>query len=185
MDLSVIIVNWNSKDYLRKCLVSVFAETHDIEFEVIVIDSASFDGCGEMLNEQFPKIKFIQSERNLGFAKANNAAFETSTGECILFLNPDTEVVGAAISTLYEQLRKLPDAGLVGAKLLNADGTIQTSCIQSFPTIVNQVLNSESMRARWPKSSLWGMASLFRRVECAGGCRSDFRRLRDDHKESL
>lgn len=161
MDLSIIIVNWNSKDYLRKCIASVLAETRGLEFEVIVIDSASFDGCDQMLKEQFPQVRFIQSEKNVGFAKANNMAFRTSKGDCVLFLNPDTELVGPAINVLYAGLRAMPDAGLVGAKLLNSDRTVQTSCIQSFPTIVNQVLDSESLRARWPNSALWGTAPLY------------------------
>lgn len=161
MDLSIIIVNWNSKDYLRKCIASILADTRSIEFEIIVIDSASFDGCGEMLRELYPQVHFIQSDKNLGFAGANNAAFAASTGGCVLFLNPDTELVGPAINILHERLRSLPDAGAVGCKLLNSDRTVQTSCIQSIPTILNQLLDSEFLRARWPCSPLWGMAPLF------------------------
>ena len=78
-----------------------------------------------------------------------------------LFLNPDTELVGPAINVLFDHLRALPDAGAVGCKLLNSDGTVQTSCIQSIPTILNQVLDSEASRAKWPRSLLWGMAPLF------------------------
>ena len=92
MDLSIIIVNWNSKEYLKKCIASILAETHGIEFEIVVIDSASFDGCGEMLREHYPQVRFIQSQENLGFSRANNLAFQSSTGECVLFLNPDTEL---------------------------------------------------------------------------------------------
>lgn len=161
MQLSIIIVNWNSKDYLRKCLESVFTETRDIEFEVIVIDSASFDGCGEMLRAHFPQVSFIQGNQNIGFARANNEAFGVSKGNAILFLNPDTEVIGPAITALHEHLTKLPNAGAVGCKLLNSDGTVQTSCIQSVPTILNQLLDSEFLRAHWPRSPLWGMAPLF------------------------
>ena len=175
MDLSIIIVNWNSRDYLRKCLASVFAETRGIDFEVLVIDSASFDGCGEMLREHFPQVRFIQSEKNVGFARANNAAFAVSRGGCVLFLNPDTELVGPAVNTLYERLRSFPNAGAVGCRLLNTDRTVQTSCIQSIPTILNQLLDSEFLRARWPRSKLWGMAPLYeapdgpREVEAISG----------------
>jgi len=161
MDLSIIIVNWNSKDYLRKCLASVFAETRGLEFEIIVIDSASYDGCDRMLREEYPQVRFIQSTANLGFARANNLAFAASKGKAVLFLNPDTEVRGPAIQLMHEQLMSLPDAGAVGCKLLNSDGSLQTSCIQSFPTILNQVLNAEVLRRRFPRSSLWGMAPLF------------------------
>jgi GT2 family glycosyltransferase len=160
VDLSIVIVNWNSKDFLRKCLASVFNETHGLRFEVIVIDSASFDGCDVMLREEYPQVNFIQSEKNLGFAKANNVAFLASRGKAVLFLNPDTEFTGPTINVLLKYLWKLPDAGAVGCKLLNSDGTIQTSCIQSIPTILNQVLDSEASRAKWPRSPLWGMAPL-------------------------
>src|SRR3990170_4357170 len=161
MDLSIVIVNWNSKEYLRKCINSILAETHGIEFEIVVIDNASFDGCDEMLRRHYPQVRFIQSERNLGFAKANNAAFHTTCGRDILFLNPDTELVNSAVAIMLKYLRQLPNAGAVGCKLLNWDKTVQTSCVQSFPTILNQLLASELLRTLWPKSSLWGNAPLF------------------------
>ena len=161
MDLSIIIVNWNSKEYLRKCIASILAETHGIEFEIVVIDNASFDSSGEMLRQCYPQVPFMQAEKNLGFAKANNAAFHKSRGRHVLFLNPDTELFGPAVNMMFDYLQQLPRAGAIGCKLLNADKTVQTSCIQSFPTILNQILDSEILRALWPKSSLWGNAPLF------------------------
>ena len=161
MDLSIIIVNWNSKDYLKKCIESIFTWTSGIDYEIVVIDSGSFDGSGEMLTQCYPQVKFIQSDKNLGFAKANNAAFNDSTGRNILFLNPDTEIEDPALNTLYHQLSSLPNAGIVGAKLLNSDRSVQTSCVQSFPTILNQLLNSKFLRTLFPRSPLWGMAPLF------------------------
>jgi len=161
MDLSIIIVNWNSKDYLRRCIESILAWTSDIIFEIVVIDSASFDGCGEMLRQQFPEVRFIQSEKNLGFAKANNAGYAESCGRNILFLNPDTELISPAVNIMFDHLQKLPNAGAIGCKLLNADQTVQTSCLQAFPTILNQFLDSELMRTLLPRSPLWGNAALF------------------------
>jgi hypothetical protein len=161
MDLSIIIVNWNSKDYLRKCIDSILATTHGIEFEIVVIDNASFDGCEEMLQQYYPQIRFIQGQQNHGFAKANNTAFQKSRGRNLLFLNPDTEVKNSSIETLYHQLIKLPNAGIVGATLLNSDGSVQTSCIQSFPTILNQLFDSNALRNQFPKAGLWGMRPLF------------------------
>jgi GT2 family glycosyltransferase len=159
MDLSIIIVNWNSKEYLRACISSIKAFTAGIRYEVIVIDSASYDGAGEMLAESH--VRFIQSDRNLGFARANNRAVLASTGRYLLFLNPDTELAGPAVNILYDHLRRLPRAGAVGCRLLNGDGSIQTSCIQSFPTVLNQLLNAEFLRRLTPRSPLWGMAPLF------------------------
>src|SRR5581483_3230664 len=160
MDLSIIIVNWNSKDYLLKAIASVEAETKGMAFEIVVIDGGSFDGCDEMMRRYHPHILFIQSDKNLGFAKANNEAFKRSRGRTLLFLNPDTEVQGRAIERLYEQLDVLPDAGVVGPKLLNTDRSIQESCIRAFPTIWNQLLESDLLRRLFPRAGLWGMKPL-------------------------
>jgi GT2 family glycosyltransferase len=159
--LSIIVVNWNSKNYLRKCLQSVYANTRGITFEIVVVDGASFDGCGEMLAREFPQVKFVQSEKNVGFAKANNLGFGQSQGDCVLFLNPDTEVVDDAIKTLHDFLKNNSDAGIVGAKLLNTDGSLQMSCIQTFPTILNQFFDAEISRNAFPRHSFWGIAPLF------------------------
>lgn len=161
MDLSIIIVNWNSKAYLEKCIESILLWTVGIKCEIIVIDGASFDGCGEMLQQRFPRVRFIQSQKNIGFAKANNVAFRESCGRYVLFLNPDTELVSPAINILFDYIQKAPNSGAVGCKLLNADKTVQTSCLQAFPTVLNQVLDSEFLRALWPMSRLWGNAHLF------------------------
>jgi hypothetical protein len=161
MDLSIIIVNWNSREYLRQCIASILAETHGIEYEIVVIDNASFDGSDEMLRECYPQVRFIQSDANLGFAKANNDASKESSGRVLLFLNPDTKLESDAIKTLYQQLDSLPNAALVGAKLLNSDKSVQTSCIRAFPTILNQILDSNALRACSPRARLWGMKPLF------------------------
>ncbi len=161
MDLSIIIINWNSKDYLRECLRSLPAGVGALAYRVLVIDNASPDECGKMLAEEFPRVIFIQSDRNLGFAGGNNRAARQAAGDFLLFLNPDTVVEDGALAQLVQALRRLPDAGAVGARLLNSDGSLQTSCVQSFPTILNQVLDSEWLRSWFPNSRLWGMTSLF------------------------
>jgi GT2 family glycosyltransferase len=125
------------------------------------VDGASYDGCAEMIAREFPQVKFVQSEKNVGFAKANNLGFEKSQGDCVLFLNPDTEIVGEAINTLYDFLKKNSDTGIAGAKLLNTDGSVQMSCIQTFPTILNQFFDAEILRNAFPRHSFWGIAPLF------------------------
>ena len=107
MDVSVIIVNWNSREHLRKCLASIVAGVRTIRYEIVVIDSGSFDGCAEMMGEHFPQVRFIQSAENLGFSKANNQASASATGDCLLFLNPDTEIVGSAIDVTELKLGRL------------------------------------------------------------------------------
>jgi GT2 family glycosyltransferase len=155
-DLSIIVVNWNSAEFVRRCVGSIREHTTGLTYEILVIDNASFDGCDLILKKCAPDATYIQSSENLGFARANNRAFRASRSSNLLFLNPDTEIVGPAVYRLYCALQQLPLTGAVGAKLLNDDRSLQTSCIQSFPTILNQALDSEYFRRRWPASPLWG-----------------------------
>jgi hypothetical protein len=160
-DLSIIVVNWNSVVFLQKCLSSVQSSVAGISYEIIVVDNASYDGSREIVKKEFPSVVYIQAPRNEGFAKANNLGFQVSTGRNILFLNPDTEVVGPAIRTMLGTLDSDKKAGAAGAKLLNSDGSVQTSCIQAFPTILNQILDFDLLRRMFPRASMWGCASLF------------------------
>lgn len=159
--LSIIIVNWNSVKYLRECLNSVFVNIRNLSFEVIVVDNASYDGSDQMLKVEFPTVKFIQSAENIGFAAANNLGFSQSSGENLLFLNPDTQVTGPSINVMLSHLLAIPDAGAVGCKLLNSDGSVQTTCIQPFPTILNQLLDTDFLMLRFPGLKLWGIRPLF------------------------
>jgi GT2 family glycosyltransferase len=159
--LSIVIVNWKSCDFLRKCVQSIQANAGNLNLEVIVVDNASYDGSGEMLAREFPTVTFIQNDKNQGYAHANNLGFERSHGRNILFLNPDTEVIGNALTRLVNFMDDTPDAGVVGLRLLNHDLTLQTSCIQAFPSVWNQLLDCDAFRERFPKSSLWGMRALF------------------------
>ena len=161
IELSIVIVNWKSREFLEKCLRSIYSNQGDLKYEIIVIDNASFDGCKEMLESRFPDVIFIQSNENLGFAGANNLAYNRSRGENILFLNPDTEIQGDALQTLLHTLQITPDAGMVGAKLLNSDYTLQTTCITALPSITNQALASNYLRNRFPGWSIWGMRPLY------------------------
>lgn len=162
MDLSIIIVNWNSTAYLLQCMESLYAHTHETSFEVIVVDNASPDGDVGVVKERFPDVVLIESRANLGFARANNLGFRTSTGEYVLFLNPDTELIGPAFDGMVRQARTLPSMGAVGCTLLNEDRTIQTTAIQTYPTILNQLLDLEFLRNRFPACPLWNIAPLFR-----------------------
>jgi N-acetylglucosaminyl-diphospho-decaprenol L-rhamnosyltransferase len=161
MNLSIIIINWNSVKFLKKCLQSIYENINDLELELVVLDNASFDGCREMISREFPDVLFIQSDKNLGFAQGNNLAASCCRGEAFLFLNPDTEIHGAAIRILYNYMNSLPYVGTLGGRLLNSDGSIQTSCLQAFPTITNKLLESKWLQKLCPKSRLWGMAPLF------------------------
>ena len=161
MELSIIIVNWNSVDYVRECLSSIYEFTHGPEFEVVVVDNASSDSNVDDLLKDFPAIKIAKSAKNLGFAGANNLGFNNSAGEYVLFLNPDTKLISPAINDLLAKIRALPDAGVVGCKLLNSDRSTQLSSIQKFPKILNQVLDIDFLQKRWPGCPLWDISPLF------------------------
>lgn len=154
MSLSIVIVNWNSKDLLRQCLESVRRHCADLTPQIVVVDGGSFDGCAEMLAAGFPEVEFIQSPDNVGFGRANNLGFTRVTGDAVLLLNPDAEVRPGSIQRLLEELQRRPDAGVVGPRLLNSDLTLQTS-VQPLPKPVRQALDSEILRrVLWP-CGLW------------------------------
>lgn len=160
-DLSIIIINYHSAHFTRKCLQSIRANASGMYLEIVVIDNDSHDECGEMVCREFPEVVFIQSEKNLGFAGANNLGAARSQGRFLLFLNPDTEIQGTAIQSLLRALESRADAAMVGARLLNSDGSVQTTSITAFPSILNQTFGAESLRRKFPKSVLWGMSALF------------------------
>ena len=161
MDLSIIIVTWRSVEYFRACIHSIYRETRSLAIEIIVVDNASNDGSEAIIKDEFSQVKFFQSHENLGFARANNLGYAHSSGEILLFLNPDTEIHTDVLAGMVGHLRSNPEVGVVGARLLNTDGSLQTSCVQAYPTILNQVLDSEALRRLSPTSSLWGTKALF------------------------
>jgi N-acetylglucosaminyl-diphospho-decaprenol L-rhamnosyltransferase len=161
MDLSIIIINWNSANYLQKCLRSVYEHTRGIQMEVIVIDNASFDGARELVEREFPQVRFIQSEQNLGFAKGNNTAARQASGRWLLFLNPDTELHSPAINCLLDAAESLPQPGALGARLLNTDRTLQTSCVLRFPRLTNHLIDADILRRWFPRARIWGASVLY------------------------
>lgn len=161
VDVSIIFVNWNSVGYLLECIQSIYENTRGISFEIIVVDNASPQGGVDALKDKYREIKIIKSSKNLGFAGANNLGFRESRGEFVLFLNPDTRLIGPTINTLLDQIRVLPSPGIVGCKMLNSDLSVQITSIQKFPTILNQILNIEFLQLHWPGFPLWDISPLF------------------------
>jgi GT2 family glycosyltransferase len=157
MKLSILIVNWNSRELLRKCLVSIRATCLDLQPQIVVVDNGSFDGCGEMLTKEFQEVEFLQATDNMGFGRSNNFGFARVTGDALLLLNPDTELKAGAVQTLLEQLKQLQFPGLLGPRLLNTNGSLQTSCVQSLPTPINQALSCDFFRRVFPALKLWGV----------------------------
>lgn len=162
-DVSIICVNWNSEDYLIECIRSIYDTTHDILFEIIVVDNASSKDDLQRTEAQFPDVKLIRSSENLGFAGANNLGFKHSTGSAILLLNPDTEILGNAIATMLTALQQSPDAGIVGCALLDPDLSTSIASVQKFPTILNQLLMTEHLVRRFPRCRLWDIGPILAR----------------------
>jgi GT2 family glycosyltransferase len=136
--LSIVIVSWNVREDLRECLQSLLGEEgsrlESGEIEIIVVDNASTDGTAEMVNLEFPQVKLLVNSQNLGYTKANNIGINHSRGKYILLLNPDTIVHQGALQALIDCAESHPEAGIIGAKLLNPDGSVQRSA-RSFPDI--------------------------------------------------
>ncbi|MBU2575531.1 glycosyltransferase family 2 protein [Patescibacteria group bacterium] len=130
--ISIIIVSWNTRNLLKKCLESIFTHVRDAQYEVIVIDNASQDGTVEMVRGDFPNVKFIANDKNLGFAKANNQGIREAHGEYILLLNPDTEFIEDALTPVLRKMESDEKIGVLGCKLLNSDKTLQPS-VRRFP----------------------------------------------------
>ena len=133
-DLSVIILNYNTRDHLRACLQSVQAEGSFIDTEVIVVDNASRDGSAEMVAAEFRWARLIRAPRNGGFAYGNNLALREARGAAVMLLNPDTRVPRGAFAVLLERLAADPRVGIVGPKLLRPDGSMHLASRRSFPT---------------------------------------------------
>jgi len=155
MDLSIIIVNYNTKIYLKDCLESLYKTTRGITLEVIVVDNGSLDGSPEMIEKDFPDVKLIKNEKNLGFTKANNQGISMATGEFILLLNSDTVLNEGSITPALKYMRENPDIGIIGCKHLNEDGTIQPSCFH-FPNIMTLLWDLTLLSKLFPKSRIFG-----------------------------
>jgi N-acetylglucosaminyl-diphospho-decaprenol L-rhamnosyltransferase len=153
VDLSIIIVSWNVCDLLRQCLHSVFANLQTCRLEVIVVDNVSTDGSAEMVRAEFPDAHLIVNAENRGFPAANNQGIDVAQGRYVLILNPDTEVVGDALATMVAYADAHPDVGVVGPRLLNEDGSVQSSC-RRFPTLATALFESTWLQAHAPRRLL-------------------------------
>ena len=135
MDLSVIIVSYNTRELLRGCLDSVFASLGSgLEYEVIVVDNASADGSAGMIRDDFPRVRLLSNSKNRGFAASNNQAIRESSGRHVILLNPDTVVRHGALERMTRVLEERSGTGVVGPKLLFPDGSLQHSAF-TFPTL--------------------------------------------------
>lgn len=167
MDLGIIIVNWNTRDLLRKCLQTVFASQGDIAFKVVVVDNASGDASAEMVRSEFPQVLLIASEINGGFSYGNNLGLRAlgyrGAGDVsadapryALLLNPDTEVPPESLAGMVAFMDAHPEVGIAGPKLLLADGSLDKACRRGFPTPTVAFYHFSGLAKLFPKSARFG-----------------------------
>jgi len=176
IDASVIIVSWNSKQYLMKCLETINRHNHGIAAEVIVVDNASSDGTAEELRKRYPDVKLIESKVNAGFAKGNNIGIEKAVGRYICLVNPDVEFLDDCLMKLCQYMDTNGKVGICGPKILNKDGTVQYSC-REYPTLWNNLCFALGLHRLFPQSALFSneLMSYFnhnelREVDALSGC---------------
>jgi GT2 family glycosyltransferase len=154
-NLSIVIVNWNTREFLSRCLRSVYDTTLDLDFEVIVVDNGSTDGSQEMVRQEFPAVSLIVNTENKGFAKANNQAIRRSRGRYVLLLNSDAFVYENTIEHTVAFMDGHPEAGMAGCRLLYENGRLQPSCY-AFPTLSTEFFIAVGLDRLFPKSRLFG-----------------------------
>lgn len=176
VDISIVIVSWNTRDILRDCLRSIGEEAGSLCCETIVVDNASADDSVQMVRREFPQVRLIENAENRGFAAANNQGIAVAQGRYILLLNSDTVVLDKAIAKTVAFADAHPDAGMIGCRVLNADRTLQPTCFM-YPSLFNMLLSSTCLYKAFPRSPFFGRECMtwwdrddVRQVEVVDGC---------------
>ena len=174
--VSVVIVSWNTKEFLVRCLKSLTRQDTASGVEIIVVDNGSLDGSPEVVEERFGQVKLIRLEENVGFAKANNIGIGESSGEYICLTNSDVEVTDSCIDTMCRYMQSHPQVGMLGPKVLNSDLTIQSSC-RRFPSLWNNLCPAVGMTTLFPRSRFFAGEHMFyfaydetREIDTIVGC---------------
>lgn len=166
-DLGIVIVNWNTCDYLARCLETVYASVGDFTYDVIVVDNDSEDGSAAMVREKYPQATLIVNDENLGYPKANNiglralgyqgaGAVDDDAPRYALLLNPDTEVPPDALYQMVQFMDSRPDVGVAGPKLILPDGSLDKACRRGFPTPMVSFYHYSGLAKRFPKNERFG-----------------------------
>ena len=128
MEISIVILNYKMKGLVKNCLRAILESDLPEPYEIIVVDNNSRDGIEQMMEEEFPQVKFIQSDKNAGMGAGNNLGIKAASGKYVLILNPDIFVYPESIRKLHEHIRERADIGLLAPKLVNADRSLQLTC---------------------------------------------------------
>lgn len=151
--LSIVIVAYKSRDEIAACLGSIPAALAGGRVDVVVVDNSPSDGTGEIVRREFPKAAYIAAPENLGFGRANNAGFAVTSGEFVLFLNPDTISNAAALEHCVARLRADQRIGLISPRLELADGSIDLACRRSIPTLWDGFCRASGLAAALPRTA--------------------------------
>ncbi len=150
MDLTIIIVTWNTRDLLLECLDSVYKYIEGLDYKVFVVDNASDDGSAEAVRKNFPQAELIVNKENLGFIKANNLVLPFVSSRYAALLNSDTKLIPGAIESLVSFMDQNPNVGMAAPQYLNADGSKQNS-FENFPSLASELLNKSLLKILFPQ----------------------------------
>ena len=164
-DLSIVILNYNTRERLLECLASLRRDDvpnprHTPSTEVLVVDNHSDDGSADAVERQFPEVTLIRAPRNGGFAYGNNLALRRASGRLLLLLNPDTVVPGGAFATLVRYMDEHPRVGACGPRLVRPDGSLDLACRRSFPTLSVSLYRLLGLSRLFPRSRRFGRYNL-------------------------
>jgi N-acetylglucosaminyl-diphospho-decaprenol L-rhamnosyltransferase len=166
-DLGIVIVNWNTCDYLERCLETVYASQGDFSYKVVVVDNHSDDNSASMVRDKFPQAELIVSDENIGYPRANNVGLrhlgyhdqhkvDDSAPRYALLLNPDTELPPTALVEMVQFMDSRPDVGVAGPKLILSDGSLDKACRRGFPTPMVSFYHYSGLAKLFPKNERFG-----------------------------
>ena len=151
--VSIVVVSYNTREILRKCLQALYENTRDIDMEVFVVDNNSGDGSASMVQRDFPDIRLIANNRNVGFGAANNQAFSLAEGRYIILLNPDAYIGPSSIGNCISFMDRTPGCGLCGGKIISPEGRLEPSA-RRFPNALYKLLTLSGVSGKFPDSPL-------------------------------
>lgn len=160
MELSIIIVNYNTLQLTRQALQSIYQQTYNFDLEVIVVDNGSADDSVEVIKREFPRIVLVENKENLGFSKANNIGIKKAKGRKILLLNSDAVLLEDTLPKVIEYMDKNKEVGALGCKVVLPDGSLDKACKRSFPTPQNAFFNALKLDKLFPNNKAFGAYNL-------------------------
>lgn len=166
-DLGIVIVNWNTCDYLERCLQTVFASEGEFSYQVVVVDNQSDDGSAQMVHDKFPQADLIVNDENIGYPRANNVGLtflgyhgqndvDDKAPRYALLLNPDTELPPTALYDMIQFMDSRPDIGVAGPKLILNDGSLDKACRRGFPTPMVSFYHYSGLAKMFPDNPRFG-----------------------------